>query len=477
MRRQGVTSESGLARAAGRAGQSPGAALFAHIRLRLTLWYCAVLLGALLIFGAGLYVGLYSATLGSIDDTLRRQVTSLHGGATPPRGQFCVRPAVPQVFAPRPGLHVAVPAVSYWACYTDTGIAHTSRLARDTAFASTGVFEAVRRSGATYGIANLGEGVGRVRWYAQPVRNSSGTLVGAIQVGIPIEAYLDVQQSLIVLLAITGAIALACAVAGGLFLGERALQPARLAMARQQAFIADASHELRTPLTLLRANAEVLLRGRRHLSDDDVELLDDIVHETAHMAALADNMLTLARLDAGSPPPEREPIDLGALVQDLAKRAMAYGSQHAIDIEVVAEPAMVLANRTLLEQAILALLDNAVKYNRPGGHITLRTHRSGSTALVEIADTGIGIAPEHLPHLGERFYRVDKARSREAGGAGLGLSIARGIATLHGGTLTLASEAGSGTIATLALPGIQEGMPAEASRAGHPLVAPDEAAT
>jgi signal transduction histidine kinase len=376
----------------------------------------------------------------------------------------------------RPGIRVAVPALSYWACYTATGVARTSRLARGTTFTSHGIFAAVRRSGPTYGIADLGEGVGRVRWYAQPVRDSSGALLGAIEVGIPIEAYLDVQQSLIVLLAITGVIALACAVVGGLFLGERALQPARLAMSRQQAFIADASHELRTPLTLLRANAEVLLRGRRHLSDDDVELLDDIVHETAHMAALADNMLTLARLDAGNLPPEREPIDLGSLARELARRTTAYGSQHAIDVTVVAEPAVVLANRTLLEQATLALLDNAVKYNRPGGQITLRTRRSGSTALLEILDTGIGIAAEHLPRLGERFYRVDKARSREAGGAGLGLSIARGIATLHGGTLTLDSEAGRGTTVTLALPCIQDSMPAEASGIGHSLVAPDEAA-
>ncbi|GAC1687416.1 MAG: hypothetical protein NVS9B9_09510 [Ktedonobacteraceae bacterium] len=106
----------------------------------------------------------------------------------------------------------------------------------------------------------------------------------------------------------------------------------------------------------------------------------------------------------------------------------------------------------LLEQALLVLLDNAIKYNRPGGQVTVRTSVHDGKAHLEVCDTGIGIAAEHLPHLYERFYRVDKARSREAGGTGLGLSIAQHIAAIHDGTLTLSSIPNQGTTVTLLLP-------------------------
>ena len=106
----------------------------------------------------------------------------------------------------------------------------------------------------------------------------------------------------------------------------------------------------------------------------------------------------------------------------------------------------------LLEQAVLVLLDNAIKYNRRGGHVTVRAAAQEERALLEVHDTGIGIDAEHMPHLGERFYRVDKARSREAGGTGLGLSIARGIAATHGGRLVLDSVLDKGTTVTLTLP-------------------------
>ena len=129
-------------------------------------------------------------------------------------------------------------------------------------------------------------------------------------------------------------------------------------------------------------------------------------------------------------------------------------------------PALVIGNRSLLEQAALILLDNAIKYNRPAGRVTVSAIANGDRAMLTVSDTGIGIPPEHLPHLGERFYRIDKARSREAGGAGLGLSIARGIATLHNGTLTLTSEPGQGTVATMALPAVRTVSPPAPVEAG-----------
>jgi signal transduction histidine kinase len=115
----------------------------------------------------------------------------------------------------------------------------------------------------------------------------------------------------------------------------------------------------------------------------------------------------------------------------------------------------VIGDKSLLEQATMILLDNAIKYNRSGGSVTLRASLVQGQACLEVSDTGIGIPAEHLAHLGERFYRVDKARSREAGGAGLGLSIARGIAVSHGGSLTLSSVVGQGATARILLPAVE----------------------
>src|SRR5207245_4755848 len=234
---------------------------------------------------------------------------------------------------------------------------------------------------------------------------------------------------LLTLLFAIGGAALLGAGVGGLFLANRALAPARLAWANQQRFIGDAAHELRTPLTLLRADAEVLLRSRKHLVAEDAALLEDIVAEANHMAILATNMLTLARLDNSSSHREHEVVNLADVARAGARRVQALADEAEISIrEESNDTALVIGDPTLLEQAILALLDNAIKYNRHGGHVMVRTTAKQGQAFLEVSDTGIGIAAEDLPHLGERFYRVDKARSREAGGTGLGLSIVRSIA-------------------------------------------------
>jgi signal transduction histidine kinase len=171
------------------------------------------------------------------------------------------------------------------------------------------------------------------------------------------------------------------------------------------------------------------------------------------MSTLATNMLTLARLDNNSTHREHEVINLSDLAFGDVRRVQALADQTGITVQVVShDGALVIGDPTLLEQAVLVLLDNAIKYNRPGGRVTLSTEVKDTYAYVKVSDTGIGIPAEHLPHLGERFYRVDKARSREAGGSGLGLSIARGIADAHGGSLTLSSEPGQGTTVTLKLP-------------------------
>ncbi|HKD75294.1 MAG TPA: ATP-binding protein, partial [Ktedonobacterales bacterium] len=274
------------------------------------------------------------------------------------------------------------------------------------------------------------------------------------QVGYPVQAYVNSLHTLATLLLLVGALTLAGAGLGGWFLSARALEPARLAAGRQRAFIADAAHELRTPLTLLRADAEALLFHRDQVPPDDAELLDDIVAESSHMTQLAGNLLTLARLDAGMAHLETEIVDVSALLTHAAHRVRALADQRQIAVEAITkEPIYVAGDRLLLEQAVMILLDNAIKYNRQGGSVALYARRRDQWVRIDVCDTGIGIAAPHLPHLGERFYRVDAAHARESGGAGLGVSIARSIAAAHQGALTYASVPKQGTTATLILPG------------------------
>jgi signal transduction histidine kinase len=171
------------------------------------------------------------------------------------------------------------------------------------------------------------------------------------------------------------------------------------------------------------------------------------------MSTIATNLLTLARLDTGSNHREHEVVSLAELAQEGARRVQALAEQRGIAVQVESTgDAYVIGDPMLLEQAMLVLLDNAIKYNRQGGRVAVRTAEQDGQALLEVRDTGIGISAEHLPHLGERFYRVDKARSRESGGTGLGLAIAKHIVHAHGGDIRCESELGFGATFLFRLP-------------------------
>jgi signal transduction histidine kinase len=341
--------------------------------------------------------------------------------------------------------------------------AHTTQL--PPAFLSNTLAKLALQRGSESDIVDGGSTIGPIYRYAVAVSSPNGVVL-IMQVGMPVKTQEAALSVLLTLLLVFGGLALLGAGLGGLFLANRALVPARVAWANQQRFIADASHELRTPLTLLRADAEVLLRSRERLAEEDAALLEDIVTEANHMATLASNLLTLARLDSGSVHREHELVNLADLAQEGARRIQALADQVGITVQVKnAAAAFVIGDSTLLEQAVLVLLDNAIKYNRPGGRVTVRTAVQDEKALLQVCDTGVGIAAEHLPHLGERFYRVDKARSREAGGTGLGLSIAHSIAAAHGGILSLRSIPDQGTTATLTLPLVRRTPPKRAYNA------------
>jgi signal transduction histidine kinase len=449
-----------LHRRKGRLSQGPEAALFQGLRIRLTLWYSGVLGAALVLFGVVLYFGVQHFLLAPVKaDVATHADVRVEQWLTFSPARACRVP--PDRFGPPPTLRQ--PMSEMVACFDQNGSLlqdeNTAQL--PPAFLTTTVVKTALQAGMANDMVDGGGTVGPIYRYALAVPSPTGSgNVGVVLIGKSIQTQESVLSLLLMLLLTVGGVTLLGAGLGGLFLANRALAPARLAWTNQQRFIADASHELRTPLTLLRADAEVLLRSREHLAAEDAVLLEDIVAEANHMATLATNMLTLARLDHGSPHQEHEVVNLADVARAGARRIQALADQMEISIQVESnDTALVIGDPTLLEQAVLVLLDNAIKYNRRGGHVTVRTVLHQGQALLEVGDTGVGIAAEHLPHLGERFYRVDKARSREAGGTGLGLSVAQSIAVAHGGALTLTSIPDQGTTVTLTLPLVHETPP------------------
>jgi signal transduction histidine kinase len=437
-------------------------ALFKRLHLRLTFWYSAVLGGALLIFCLVIYFSVQYLLFSSVRDELATQAQIIAG----PRresGGFCNRQQPPN--PPRPVLPIRpMPPRILIACFDQSGQQLPAEKANEQSFQAlipgefldNSLIKSALQRGKQTDIVDTGDTYGHIYRYARVIANpQTRTVEGVVLIGESIAPQESALNILLIVLIGTGGLVLLGAVAGGLFLSQRAMQPARLAFTRQQNFIANASHELRTPLTFLCANAEILLEERDYLPPEDVTLLEDIQTEATHMAALANNMLTLARLDMGDIKlhHEHDILDLTALAESAVRQGKALADQRGIHLQAEGpKPLYVIGDPVLLEQTILVLLENAIKYNRPNGQVVLRTSQENDTVRFEVQDTGIGIAPEHLPRLGERFYRVDKARSRAAGGTGLGLSIARGIILAHGGSLQFASQPGQGTAVKITLP-------------------------
>ncbi len=445
----------------------PGAAFLRGLRRGLTLWYSTVLVATLGVSGLVLYLGLQDQLMRPVREQLGASADfSAHRWQESP-AEACVPPTFGRTGLTRtsPGTPPPPPRLPgrpamYIACIDPAGRVlgslsipggETDPLPR--AFLDRPLLAQALAKGRVSDVVDSGEEAGPILRVAVAVSDpKAGGTLGVVQVGRSIAQQTSALRLLRDLLLALGALAVLIATIGGLLLARRALAPAHLALARQQAFIADASHELRTPLTLIRANAEVLLRQRSRLDPDDAALVGDIVAETEHMDRLTTDLLTLARLDAGALQLEREPVDLSEVAADAARRLASLARERGIALqEEYAAGACLLGDRKILEQAALILLENAVKYTPSGGTITLRTAADDGQVSLVVEDTGIGIAPEHLPRLGDRFYRVDAARSRDAGGAGLGLAIAFGIAAAHGGTVRVESAPGQGTRVTLRL--------------------------
>jgi signal transduction histidine kinase len=217
---------------------------------------------------------------------------------------------------------------------------------------------------------------------------------------------------------------------------------------QQRRFVADASHELRTPLTTIRGNLGLLKRQPPIAEEDERAVLDDIVEETDRLIRLTNDLLTLARSDAGRSL-RSERVSIEPLVDDVCRQATVLAEQRTIVCKAV-PPVSVLGDQDAIKQVLLILLDNALKYTSAGGTITIGAECADRVATIRIRDTGPGIAPEDLPHIFERFYRSDEARA--GSGAGLGLAIARELIEAQGGEIAVVSEVGNGSAFSVTLP-------------------------
>lgn len=227
------------------------------------------------------------------------------------------------------------------------------------------------------------------------------------------------------------------------------------AFARQRRFVADASHELRTPVAAIRSKTDIALL-ESHTQTEYHAILQQINSESEHLGVLISDLLALARADEGQAHLEHESVQLDFLIAEVVANAEVMAQERHITLTIKhSEPVTVLGDETRLIQVVMNLLDNALIYTNAGGTVSVSLQRDTNGALIQVSDTGEGIAAQHLPHIFERFYRADPARIRHAGSSsGLGLSIVEWVVRAHGGKISVQSQLGRGSTFSIILPNV-----------------------
>jgi heavy metal sensor kinase len=458
----------------------------APIRLRLTLWYVILLAVTLAAFSAGVYLLLRHALYQNLDDSLQSRAGALLSAV--------------QYEGARPVLPGQIPSGDP---DQDERFARTFDASGGLSFEDNPALGPVPVDPRALAIAlggrsttrsiRIGEDAGPMRVETLPIIRG-GAIVGALEVGQSEEDVSDTLTSLLLLLGLAYPLTLAVASLGGVFLAGRALSPidnitraarhisaedltqrlnlrlpddevgrlastfdgmiARLddAFRRQRQFTADASHELRTPLTIIKGQIDVSLQKERG-PEAYRQVLRAVNEEVDRLIRLAGSLLTLTRADAGQIPLTFESVNIGEIVAGVSEQVRPAATARGVELRVHAGPSVIAqADEDLLLQLMLNLLDNAIKYAPPGGQVTVGCAMNGNRAELWVQDNGIGIPSEHIPRIFDRFYRVDKARSRAEGGVGLGLAICRWIVEAHGGSIHVESVPGNGSTFTVLLP-------------------------
>ncbi len=425
--------------------------MFSRARWNLTLWFAGVLALILVAIGGAVFLTARTVLFDQVNDDLRsragREVQPLVGRLLDAagRGQSL--------------REVAIGPASTAGGYFYALVGERGTLLVNTAntdpqgLAGAEALTQALVEGPTFVDTQSSEG-DPLRVYVSPVHGPHGQNL-FLEVGRSTDPERRALRGLLVILVGGGGAGLLLALGVGFLLAGRALRPIQSAMDRQQSFVADASHELRTPLSLIRASAELLKRHSAKSVRTNIASVDDIIQETDRLSGLVGQMLTLARADASQAPLSLVEVDLQQLTLDAVRQMRLLAEPKQITIEVQAGDALqVRGDPARLRELLMVLLDNAIKYSDAGAPVRVALQPLPGKARLQVSDSGRGIPPEALPHIFDRFYRVDKARSREMGGSGLGLAIAKWIADSHEGTIHIESAPGAGTIVTVELPAL-----------------------
>ncbi len=453
------------------------------IRSLLTIWYAGVAAIIVLVLGVGVY---FSASW-SLDHAIHSDLTSGIDGVTT---------FLRHKYATRDIKHLGDELREHSSLlpkgkFSRISFADGSLLFQDSSMLSLPTLPA--SSNGTYSKRDTLIGEKSIRYFSRVV--SAGPDHFLVEIGVDHSAYVDLARRLAWLLALSIPAAAILAALGGYWMSGRVLDPIhrisrtasridaqnlklrlplrgtddeldqlsttlnsmfdRIENAYQRVtrFTSDASHELRTPVALIRSNAELLLMS----PDDPPRIsrgLNDILKESEYMTQLIGDLLTLARTDRLHDSHIKELFELGEAFAEVVSRAEALAATRAIHVvhrsahHVVA----IRGHRSEFQRLAMIFIDNAILYSPPGSTISLTTWTTASTCGFTVADSGVGIAPEALPHIFERFYRVDQSRTPRDASTGLGLAIAKGLVITHGGDITVQSQSGQGSTFNISLP-------------------------
>jgi len=458
---------------------------FIHsIKFRFTIWYLLVLAVLLTVLSAGVYFYLSRSLYRSQDASLELRSKEI----------CSVPPVLESIWQGEFQEELGEIVMLYF--YTGSQLVEVSPPGMNITLSREFIYQAINgRSSFTTIEATEGEGL---RLLAVPIHLGVpglplSTQPGALIVGRSTEQIDQALHGLVRTLAIAVPLALAVAAGGGIFLAGRALKPVdeiartaqeieendlsqrinvstkdelgRLAATlnqmigrlekafqRQKQFTSDASHELRAPLSVIEAESTLALQKERP-SSDYRQSLETISQEARQMSSLIERLLTLARADAGKEQWNFREVNLGKLITDLSTDVEVLCQEKGLSFRLErTQDLVVKGDEARLRELVMNLLDNAIRYTPAPGTVSISLRGEGQMAVVAITDTGVGIPAEEIPFIFERFYRVDKSRSRINGGSGLGLAICRHIAEAHGGRIEVESQVGVGSTFSVWLP-------------------------
>ncbi len=416
-----------------------------HLRVRLTAWYVGVFALVLAVFGAALFYVLTRQISSRLDESLQDAAEEVQRAA-----EIRIREGPPAPDRVDALDELRIPDRRLYLFDAHGRLVHPdSAAAWLYALADTAL-----RRGEVSSEHDLSDGV-TWRAYARKFRLSDGNDYVGITTADEVE--IDHQYpGLLLAFGSAAVLALVFVGLGGWLLARRSTEPVRDSFQRMRGFMADAAHELRTPVAIVGGHAEVALRQPRD-AEEYVEILRSIHSESVRLGGILENLLTIARADAGAWPVRLESLYLDDVLLDVTGNARALGSGKGVTVDVTElEEAPVRADPELLRQLFMILLDNAVKFTPSGGWVNVAVRRQDGRVRSSVADSGPGIDPELLPHVFDRFYRGDASHGR-APGAGLGLSIAKWIADVHGAAITIDSGPGRGTVVVVTFPVEGEG--------------------